>query len=119
MSVAPPNEGPMPVFTGAPADQQPMDIRGCWAMMESIVFRDGGMDQNEQREFMAGLQNFMLKAKAAQQQAAQMGGQDPNQQAGLGTSGASSIPNRPENLNPFSGPGGVDIPGYEGGGEDY
>jgi hypothetical protein len=107
----------MPVYGGAPADQQPMDLRGAFAMVDSIIWRDGGIDQNEQREVMAWIQNFVLQAQAAAQQAAQMGGGDPNQQAGLGSSG-SSIPNRPMNYNPMSGQGGVDLPG-QGGDDDY
>ena len=82
--LTPPAEGPAPYYNGAPADAQPMDLEGALAMVDSIIFRDGGMDQQEQAIFGAWVQNVMLKAQAL----AAQGMQSEGQQQGLGSSGA-------------------------------
>ena len=106
----------MPVYSGPPSDQQPIDLQGAFAMVDSMLWRDGGLDQMEQQTVMAWIQNFILRAQAAAQQMQQQGGQAPGQEQGLGSSsaGGSSISNRPSNYNPMSGAGGSDIPGDGG-----
>ncbi len=75
MGLMPAAEGPFPIYNGAPADQQPLDLPGALALVDSIIWRDGGMDQNEQRIWGAWVQQTIMKAQAQAQ----------TQQAGLGT----------------------------------
>jgi hypothetical protein len=97
--MAPAVEGPAPYYSTPGPDQQPQDLEGGLAMVESILFRDGGMDQNEQRVFSAWVQKIIVMAEAAQQQ----GAQGPGQQAGLGQSSVSEY-------NPMGGAGSSPVP---------
>jgi len=91
-----PAEGPLPLYAQAPPDQQPMDLQGALAMVDSIVWRDGGMDPEEQRLLMAWFQSTMMKAQAVQQAAQQGQGAPPP--SGLGSSSVSD-------KNVWGGPG--------------
>jgi hypothetical protein len=104
MGLTPAAEGPPGLMVQPGADQQPQDLDGALSMVESIIFRDGGMDPNEQRVFLAWVQKIITTAQALQQQSMQQGVATPNG-LGSGSAGAS------EPANPWSGPGGENIPG--------
>lgn len=105
MSIMPATESPYPAYRQAPPDQQPQDLEGALAVVDSIIFRDGGMDKNEQAVFTAWVQKTVTTAQALAQQQ-MMSGQSPDQE-GLASSSATS------DLNTFGGPGGEDMPGYD------
>lgn len=97
-------EGPFPMYTDPPPDQQPQDLPGALAMVESIIFRDGGMDQVEMATFNAWVKKIITRATAMAAMAP-----SPEQMAGLGGSSAR------EEYNPFGGTqaGLGPVPGYE------
>jgi hypothetical protein len=107
LSMQPAAEGPYPMMGEPPPDQQSMDLQQALAMVDSLIWRDNGMDQQEKAVWSAWVQQTMMKIQA-QQMAAQQGGGDPEaqgQQQGLGSSSAT------QNINPFGGEGGQDLPG--------
>ena len=81
-------EGPAPFYSGAPPDQQPMDLQGALAVVDSILDRDGFVDSQEAAVFRAWVQARIMKIAAQQQQMMQQGAGGP-QQAGLGSSSVS------------------------------
>lgn len=96
-SLVPAAEGPYPV-NNAPPDQQPQDLQGALAIVDSIIWRDGLMDANEHAIFMGWVQQTVEKIQAFAQQAA-MGGVDPNAMQGLGSSSAGGT----SEFNPMGG----------------
>jgi hypothetical protein len=105
LSPVPAAEGPYPMMGEPPGDQQQMDLKQALAMVDSMIWRDGGMDQQEMSIWAAWVQQTMMKVQA-QQMAAQQGQGDPSQQGqqqGLGSSSAT------QDINPFGGPGGQDL----------
>jgi hypothetical protein len=107
MGLMPSAEGPAPVFGAAPPDQQPQDLAGALALLDSILWRDGGIDQSEQGLISAWFQNTMVRA----QQAQAAGAQSPGAQQGLGE---SSVQPRVEDANMWGGgPNAVDVPTFD------
>ena len=105
LSLAPAAEGPYPMMGEPPGDQQPMDLKQALALVDSLIWRDNGMDQEEMAIWSAWVQQTMMKIQA--QQMAQTAG-DPaaqGQQQGMGSSSAT------QDINPFGGAGGQDLPG--------
>jgi hypothetical protein len=105
LSLTPAAEGPYPMMGETPPDQQPMDLKQALALVDSLIWRDNGMDQEEMGIWSAWVQQTMMKIQA--QQMAQTQG-DPaaqGQQEGLGSSSAT------QDINPFGGPGGQNLPG--------
>lgn len=100
-------EGPYPLSVGAPPDQQPVDLDGALAMVDSIVWRDGGMDELEQQKLMGWFQQLMMKARAAAMAAAQGQG-PPGTASPLGSSSATT--------DFGSTPGAQDVSGGAGSG---
>jgi hypothetical protein len=103
--MTPAAEGPYPMMGEPPPDQQSMDLKQALAMVDSLIWRDNGMDQQEMSVWSAWVQQTMMKIQA--QQMAQTQG-DPaaqGQQQGLGSSSAT------QDINPFGGAGGQDLPG--------
>lgn len=99
--IVPGSEGPMPFYAGAPPDQQPQDLEGALAMVDSIIDRDGFTDSREAQIFEAWVQQRILKMQAQAEAAAMGAGPSGEQMAGLGSSGASS-----SQYNPWGGGAG-------------
>jgi hypothetical protein len=105
LSLTPAAEGPYPMMGEPPGDQQSMDLKQALAIVDSLIWRDNGMDQEEMSIWSAWVQQTMMKIQA--QQMAQTAG-DPaaqGQQQGMGSSSAT------QDINPFGGAGGQDLPG--------
>ena len=90
MMLAPPaaQEGPFPMMTDTPPNAQSMDLAQAFALVDSIIWRDRGMDNQEMRIFGAWVQQTMMKIQAQQVAQQQQGGGDAEiqgQQAGLGS----------------------------------
>lgn len=98
--LTPAAEGPPTMYTTPPPDQQPQDMQGAVAMVasivargepgstvqflnlifpviEAVVFRDGGMDMEEQAAFSGFVQRMIAQAQAAAQQGYQQQAQQP------------------------------------------
>jgi hypothetical protein len=105
MSAPAAQEGPFPMMTGAPPNAQPMDLAQAFATVDSLIWRDGGMDDQEMQIFSAWVQQTMMKIQAQeQQQAMQQGGMaGAAQQAGAGSTSS------PVDSNPFGGAGATDL----------
>lgn len=103
MPLMPAQEGPAPpMMTTPPEDQQPTDLAGALAMVDSIIWRDGGIDQQEMSTFSAWVQQTMMRIQAFLAQQQQMGMMGNPQQQGLGSSGV-------QDYNFFGGEGGQDL----------
>ena len=106
LSLTPAAEGPYPMMGEPPGDQQSMDLKQALAMVDSMIWRDNGMDQQEMAIWAAWVQQTMMKVQAQQMAQQQQGVGDPamqGQQQGLGSSSAT------QDINPFGGPGGQDL----------
>src|SRR5437773_1246079 len=76
--LVPASEGPYPVANVAMPDQQPQDLPGALALLDSILWRDGGIDQNESQVLAAWVQATQMRMRANQQQQGSVPGTVPN-----------------------------------------
>lgn len=107
LSPPPAQEGPFPMLTEPPPNAQPMDLQQAFMLVDSMIWRDGGMDTQEQQIFAAWVQQTMMKVQAQKMAQMQQGGGEgmAGQQAGLGSTSA------PVDVNQFGGAGGQDLMG--------
>jgi hypothetical protein len=105
LSLTPAAEGPWPAMGETPSDQQPMDLKQALATVDSLIWRDNGMDQQEMAVWAAWVQQTMMRIQAQQMAVAQGDPAMQGQEQGLGSSSAT------QDVNPFGGPGGQDLPG--------